>query len=71
MGILPDGDTQSPDMPRWEMSDADMNELIAFLKNLPWGSALVLENNLGTPDAGRGVLKLSIQKYESHRTGLK
>lgn len=35
MGILLDGDTLSPDMPPWEMSDADMNELIAFLKTLP------------------------------------
>lgn len=34
-GEHPDGDSLSRDMPRWQMSDADLADLFAFLKSLP------------------------------------
>jgi hypothetical protein len=34
-GISPGGRPFSSDMPRWGMSDADLEALIAFLKTLP------------------------------------
>jgi len=34
-GRHPDGDELNADMPRWQMSDADMSDLFAFLKSLP------------------------------------
>lgn len=33
-GQHPDGDTMDPDMPRWKMSDQDLADLFAFLKNI-------------------------------------
>jgi len=35
LGQHPDGDSLGTDMPRWEMSDADLAELLDFLKTLP------------------------------------
>ena len=35
LGQHPDGDSLSYDMPRWEMSDADLADLLDFLKTLP------------------------------------
>jgi len=34
-GITPGGERLSSNMPRWEMSDEDIDDLIAFLKTLP------------------------------------
>jgi len=34
-GQDPDGTMLSPEMPRWKISDDDLNDLIAFLKTLP------------------------------------
>jgi mono/diheme cytochrome c family protein len=34
-GLEPDGHYLSSDMPRWEMSDADLMDLISYLKTLP------------------------------------
>ncbi len=34
-GQHPDGKPLSPDMPRWQMSDADLADLFAFLQSLP------------------------------------
>ena len=34
-GITPGGERLSTNMPRWEMSDGDLEDLIAFLKTLP------------------------------------
>jgi cytochrome c1 len=34
-GIDPDSSQLSTNMPRWKMSDADLDDLIAFLKTLP------------------------------------
>ncbi len=34
-GVTPGGETLSGEMPRWEMSDADLEDLIGFLKILP------------------------------------
>lgn len=33
-GIEPDGEELDPCMPRWKMSDEDLNDLIEFLKTL-------------------------------------
>lgn len=35
LGRHPDGDSLNSDMPRWEMSDADIADLLDFLKTLP------------------------------------
>ena len=35
MGVSPEGRGLSGDMPRWQMSDADLEALIEFLKTLP------------------------------------
>jgi len=35
LGQHPDGDSLSYDMPRWKMSDADLADLLDFLKTLP------------------------------------
>jgi len=35
LGQHPDSDSLSNDMPRWEMSDADLADLLDFLKTLP------------------------------------
>ena len=35
LGRHPDGDSLNSDMPRWEMSDADLADLLDFLKTLP------------------------------------
>ncbi|MBN1454171.1 MAG: hypothetical protein JW963_24350 [Anaerolineales bacterium] len=35
LGQHPDGDSFNSDMPRWEMSDADLADLLDFLKVLP------------------------------------
>ena len=35
LGQHPDGDSLSYDMPRWKMSDADLANLLDFLKTLP------------------------------------
>lgn len=34
-GITPSGERLSRNMPQWEMSDEDMEDLIAFLESLP------------------------------------
>jgi mono/diheme cytochrome c family protein len=34
-GRHPDGEALDVDMPRWQMSDADLSDLFAFLKSLP------------------------------------
>jgi len=34
-GRHPDGEELNADMPRWQMSDADLSDLFAFLKSLP------------------------------------
>lgn len=34
-GLTPGGETLSSDMPRWDMGDADLEDLLAFLKTLP------------------------------------
>lgn len=34
-GQHPDGEELNTDMPRWSMSDADLQDLLAFLKTLP------------------------------------
>jgi cytochrome c553 len=34
-GRHPDGEQLDSDMPRWEMSEADLSDLFAFLKSLP------------------------------------
>jgi cytochrome c oxidase subunit 2 len=34
-GQDPDGSIMSTDMPRWQMSDQDLSDLITFLKSLP------------------------------------
>jgi mono/diheme cytochrome c family protein len=34
-GRHPDGEELDRDMPRWQMSDADLSDLFAFLKSLP------------------------------------
>ena len=34
-GEHPDGDALSNDMPRWQMSEADLEDLFEFLKSLP------------------------------------
>ena len=34
-GQHPDGEELNADMPRWNMSDADLQDLLAFLKTLP------------------------------------
>ena len=34
-GLDEEGQPLSDDMPRWQMSDEDINDLIAFLKTLP------------------------------------
>lgn len=34
-GQHPDGEALSPDMPRWQMSDADLADVLEFLKSLP------------------------------------
>ena len=34
-GVDEEGQPLSDDMPRWQMSDGDISDLIAFLKNLP------------------------------------
>jgi hypothetical protein len=34
-GKHPDGEELNSDMPRWKMSDADLQDLLAFLKTLP------------------------------------
>lgn len=34
-GITPGGERLSSNMPRWKISDGDINDLIAFLKTLP------------------------------------
>jgi hypothetical protein len=34
-GITPSGERLSSNMPQWEMSNEDMEDLIAFLKTLP------------------------------------
>jgi len=34
-GQHPDGEPLSQDMPRWQMSDADLADLFAFLQSLP------------------------------------
>lgn len=34
-GRHPDGDEVKAEMPRWQMSDADLTDLFAFLKALP------------------------------------
>jgi len=34
-GQHPDGEALNPDMPRWQMSDADLADLFAFLQSLP------------------------------------
>lgn len=34
-GQAPDGETLSSDMPRWEISEQDLENLIAFLQTLP------------------------------------
>lgn len=34
-GQDPDGTQLNSDMPRWNISDADLTDLIAFLKTLP------------------------------------
>ena len=33
-GVAPGGDTLSRDMPRWRIGEADLQDLIAFLKTL-------------------------------------
>jgi len=35
LGQHPDGDSLSDGMPRWEMSDSDLSDLLDFLKTLP------------------------------------
>ena len=35
LGQHPDGDSLSTDMPRWEIGDADLADLLDFLKTLP------------------------------------
>jgi hypothetical protein len=35
-GQDPDGTQLKPDMPRWNISDDDLVDLITFLKTLPW-----------------------------------
>jgi len=35
LGQHPDGDSLNSDMPRWELSDADLADLLDFLKTLP------------------------------------
>jgi cytochrome c oxidase subunit 2 len=34
LGEHPDGDELDPNMPRWQMSDADLKDLFAFIKSL-------------------------------------
>jgi len=34
-GMHPDGDVLNEDMPRWNMSDADLHDLMDYLKSLP------------------------------------
>lgn len=34
-GKHPDGDPLSSEMPRWQMDEADLNDLFAFLKSIP------------------------------------
>ncbi len=34
-GVHPDGEPLSRDMPRWRMSDEDLDDLFEFLKSLP------------------------------------
>jgi cytochrome c oxidase subunit 2 len=34
-GADPDGDALNPDMPRWQMSDSDLHDLVKYLKSLP------------------------------------
>jgi len=34
-GKHPDGDTLNTDMPRWQISDQDLEDLLAFLKTMP------------------------------------
>jgi hypothetical protein len=34
-GRHPDGEAVSADMPRWQMNEADLSDLFAFLKSLP------------------------------------
>lgn len=38
-GVEPDGERLQAPMPRWDMSDSDMDELIAYLKQLDAGAA--------------------------------
>lgn len=35
LGQHPDGDSLSPDMPRWALGDEDLADLFAYLKTLP------------------------------------